>query len=376
MTVILHVQPVAERGGSDRALLNLLRALPRPELESHVVLPAPSPMAGELEAAGARLHVLPMRRLTLSGRWGYRLAYVAAWPLVVARLALLARRVRADVLHTNSLHSLYGFAAARLARRPHIWHAREIVSQSRAALRLERALAARFADVVVAVSDAVAAQLDPRNLRVLVDGVDPEEFAPARAGRFRASAGIGEDVPLWGCAGRIDTWKGVEVALDAVPAVRGRVSTAELVIAGDPVRGKEAYAERLRARAGAMPGVRWLGHRDDIADVFADLDAFVLPSTTPEPFGMVLVEALASGVPVIASDAGGPREIAALAAGGGSDGVRLVAPGRAPELAAAVADVLRASATSTGERRARRSRWPVPPPDYAGLFRAFARTSR
>ena len=121
MTVILHVQPVAERGGSDQLLLRMIRDLPSPEFENHVVVPGPSPLAAEFKAAGARLHVVPMRRLTLSAPLGYRVAYALAWPVVVARIALVARRVRADVVHTNSLHSLYGWAVALLVRRPHVW---------------------------------------------------------------------------------------------------------------------------------------------------------------------------------------------------------------------------------------------------------------
>jgi glycosyltransferase involved in cell wall biosynthesis len=279
--------------------------------------------------------------------------------------------VRADVVHTNSLHSLHGWAAARLAGRPHVWHAREIVVQSSIAMRVERALARSFARVVVASSDAIAAQLHPGNVRVLLDGVDAHEFAPQRAGRFRVAAGIREDVPLCGFAGRLDTWKGLDVLLDAFPAVRARVPAAELLIAGATVAGKEDYAGGLRARAEATPGVRWLGHRDDIADVFADLDVFVLPSSSPEPFGLVLVEALASGVPAVATDAGGPREIAARAGGA----VRLVPPGRAAPLAAAIGDVLLSAespARSTATRRARPSLWRIAAPDYAGLFREVA----
>jgi glycosyltransferase involved in cell wall biosynthesis len=260
--------------------------------------------------------------------------------------------------------------------------------QSPAALRFERALARRFADAVVAASNAIAAQLDSRNVRVLIDGVDSDQFVPTRAGRFRAAAGIGDDVPLGGFAGRIDTWKGVDVLLDAFPAVRARIPTAQLVIAGGTVPGKEGFAAGLRARAEGMPGVRWLGHRDDIAEIFADLDVLVLPSTAPEPFGMVLIEALSSGVPVVATDAGGPREIAVLAAGPAAPGghrpgpagagghepgpVRLVPPRGAAALAGAVTAILLASPSSTERRRARRSLWPVPPPDYAGLFREVA----
>jgi len=75
MMVILHVQPVAERGGSDQTLLNLLRTLPRAELENHVVFPAPSPLADELEATGAHLHIVPMRRLT----WLRTTLFMARW---------------------------------------------------------------------------------------------------------------------------------------------------------------------------------------------------------------------------------------------------------------------------------------------------------
>src|SRR6202035_4296190 len=129
-----------------------------------IAVPAPSPMADEFAAAGATLHVVPMRRLTTRGRPTRWLGYLAAWPISVWRLARLARRTNADAIHTNSLHSLYGWAVAVLLGKPHVWSAREIVHQSSAALGLERWLARRFASRVIAPSDAVASQLHPRNV--------------------------------------------------------------------------------------------------------------------------------------------------------------------------------------------------------------------
>jgi hypothetical protein len=93
-----------------------------------------------------------MRRITSSGsplRWA---GYVAGWPLAVIRMVRLGRRIRPDVVHTNSLHSWYGWAVAALLGKPHVWHAREIVVQSPAAMRLERWLAKHFAARVIAIS--------------------------------------------------------------------------------------------------------------------------------------------------------------------------------------------------------------------------------
>lgn len=323
-------------------------------------------MAAELEAAGATVHVVAMRRITTSGGFGYWLGYLVAWPVAVTRLVRLARRVDAGIIHSNSLHSWYGWAVAALVRRPHVWHAREIVVQSPAALQLERWLTRHFAVAVVAASAAVADQLDGDNVVVEYDEADPDEFCPARAGRFRARIGVPDGALLIGVAGRIDTWKGLDVLLDAVPAMRQQRPDLEVVIAGGAVRGKEAYADRLARRAAELGVVHWLGPRDDIAELIADLDVLVLPSTVPEPFGLSVVEALASGVPVVATAAGGPLEIlgASPAAAG-----RLIPPGDPARLAEAVGELLPLGPSSAEARRTRRIlRAPTPPGELAAVF--------
>ena len=117
-------------------------------------------------------------------------------------------------MHSNSLHSLYGWAAAAITRRPHVWHAREIVVQSRAACSWSVS-SLGTSRKVVCMSQAIADQLDPANVEVVYETVDPAEFRPELAGRFRDGVGIPDDAPLVGAVGRIDTWKGFDVLLGA-----------------------------------------------------------------------------------------------------------------------------------------------------------------
>jgi glycosyltransferase involved in cell wall biosynthesis len=286
----------------------------------------------------------------------------------VTRLTALARRIGADVIHSNSLHSWYGWAVAAVLRKPHVWHAREIVVQSPAALRLERWLAKHAATRVIAISNPVAAQLEGANVVIVHDEADPDEFLPRRAGVFRASAGIPDHVPLVGTVGRIDTWKGLDVLLDAVPPMQSAHPSLQVVIAGPTVLDKEGYADQLAVRAAGMPGVHWLGARSDVAELFADLDVFVMASTLPEPFGLVMIEALASGVPVVATAAGGPLEI--LAEAGPAAG-RLIQPGDPGELATAVLLLLGSGETSTSIRRGRSRLIPDRPGDRDSFVAVF-----
>jgi glycosyltransferase involved in cell wall biosynthesis len=330
-------------------------------------------MGPQLEAAGARVHVVSMRRLTRSEGAAYWVGYALAWPVSVARLVLVARRSRADVLVSNSLHSWYGWAAAWLTRRPHVWIAREIVVGSAAATKLERFLTRRFATVVVSMSHAIAGQLDPREGRVFTDAVDTQRYRPGRAGAFREEHGIPDDISLIGAAGRIDTWKGFEVLLDAWSRLSpARADAARLVIAGPPVPGKEAYERQLRDRAATLPDVIWLGPIDDLGPLYADLDAFVLASTDPEPFGLVMAEALAAGVPVIATDHGGPPEVLA----GHPERGALVPPNDPGALATAIRDVVDRTTTSTARRLQREPLWLADPPPWADLFEEVARRGR
>lgn len=353
------MQPVAERGGSDHALARLVRQLAGAGWEVHVALPGPP----QLDFSGATVEVVPMRRISTSHDLLAWCRYALDWPVSVLRLWRLARQV--DLVQSNSLHSWYGWATAWLARKPHVWHAREIVSQSRAALGVERVLTRHFAACVLAVSEAVAAQLPRARVRVVYEEADPGEYSPARAGRARDQLGLDDSVPTVGYVGRIDTWKGVDVFLEAFALLRERRPGVAGVIAGGAVADKERYAEDLARRAGEL-GVGWLGALPGAlaADLLADLDCLACPSTAPEPWGLSAIEALACGTPVVASDAGGLREVmAGLSPAAG----RLVPPGDPGTLAIAM-EALLPGATSAALRRARPVLRSGPPAPYPEIF--------
>jgi glycosyltransferase involved in cell wall biosynthesis len=226
---------------------------------------------------------------------------------------------------------------------------------------------------VICMSQAVADQLDAANVEVVYESVDPAEFRPDLAGSFRARVGIPDDAPLVGAVGRLDTWKGFDVLLDAFERAKTRRPDLHLVVAGAEVRGKEQFAVGLAAHAERMHDVHWLGPRADTPELYADLDVFVLPSTAPEPYGIVVVEALASGTPVVVTDAGGAREIVDHAA---ADSGTLVPPRDTAALADALVDRTPRS-TSANERGARRSLQPASATGrFAEIFRDVARGDR
>ena len=137
--------------------------------------------------------------------------------------------------------------------------------------------------------------------------------------------------------------------------------------------GQDAYAADLRARVAATPGAQLLEVAHDIPDVMADLDVLAFPSVEPESYGLVLVEALASGTPVVATDHGGPPEIVARAT---ARHRRSSSPRAMPTRSrTALLDLLPAH-TSPERRRARRPAFTPPPPRFAEMFRAVVGRGR
>ncbi len=135
---------------------------------------------------------------------------------------------------------------------------------------------------------------------------------------------------------RITPWKGVDVAVDAVCRLAAQVEMPIiLTIAGRVSPADRAYLDEMLARASGGPAdIRYLGHVDEIDELLATHDVLVVSSRHPEPFGQVVVQGLAAGLSVVATDQGGPRELLAAEPFG-----HLIPPDDAPALAAVLAEI-------------------------------------
>ena len=256
----------------------------------------------------------------------------------------IIRQFRPQLIHLNVDIPLVqpGALAARLTRTPFIAHSRSFILPD----ALDRRLLVPALQGVIFISQAVArtqlqALSPPPPHRVIPNPVDLRAFQqPVDANAVRSEFDIPPDAPLIGMVGRITPWKGQHVFIEALARLRQQFPRVHGLILGETglTAQDAAYQQELMARSRALgleASLHWAGHRTDIPRILPALDALAHCSVTPEPFGRVIIEGMAAGAPVVASDAGGASEIIE----DGVDGL-LTPPGDANALAAALARLL------------------------------------
>ena len=356
VTIVLHEGAV---GGATTAVLRPLAALEEQGWRFDFWAPRPSAVADLLEARGYPVAGEP-RELRYS--WPAlqeppgALARTASVPGYLHAFRRHLVRTAPALVHANTILTLPEALTARAAGTPTLLHVHEMLDGGRRGRAA--ALLARRVDGVVAVSQASAAPLRARGVATGVVTAGVGAGVPAR----------GRDTPsrrrrklVVGMLGTVCERKGADVFVDAARATLARRTDAEFRLAGPLAPGaEEAWARAVVAR-GERAGVRWQGPAADPPAELATWDVFVLP-TRRDPFPLVVLEAMAAGLPVIASDVDGvPEQV-------DPDSAILVAPGDPTALAAAVERLLddeparlrmggagaaRAAAHFTPERNAR-----------------------
>lgn len=345
---ILYVEDAPAVGGSAICLEELLRGLDRSRFEPFVLFAYDLAARAALGSAGipnattASLMGRPEpappeeREIRVPGfkkRECYRLLWSLKTYLLAERervgwLAAWIARERFDLVHTNNMlaANLAAIVAASRARVPAVSHQRGYFRPT-AFQRFAVRGVERFLCVSRSVADHYSAQGLRRNRILTVhDGIDVASLRP----RERAA----RDRVLIGWAGRLVSWKGASLLVDAAETILARRSDADFFIAG---AGPELAGLRERVERSALlrDRVRLTGFRSDVLDLVADCDIFVNTSVEPEPFSHSALEATALGIPVVASACGGLPEIVAA----GTSGL-LFRPGDARSLADALLKLL------------------------------------
>jgi glycosyltransferase involved in cell wall biosynthesis len=307
---VLLVSPSAKPGGAERALAGVARHLPEYGWQVSALLLENGPLAGWLEAAGCSCVVLP----------AHRTREVHRSLITVGRLARLVRSTRADVVLSNmdKGHVFGGLASALVGRPAVLWQHGIPSNRHRIPSgRLEKVAAIiPKASVIASCNLAVAAQqrVTRAPVRKVAPGIAVNEVAAAlgRGSELRATLGW-EGKTVIGIVGRLQPWKGQEVFLQAAALLARKRPDLQFCVVGGAILGWEgSYEADLHAYAEHDPAlgdrVYFTGHQEDVYPWMDALD-IVVHASFGEPFGLVLVEAMALAKPLVATDEGGPSEI-------------------------------------------------------------------
>jgi glycosyltransferase involved in cell wall biosynthesis len=349
---VLYVIDGLEMGGGERGFLRLIRGAVEAGWSAAVATDPVGRFAAEAAAAGAEVVALPIgARHDPRSVWRVRRLAASGLYAVVH-----SQGARADWVARLALSGVSGVALVCTVQMP--VDGFDVRPTRRRVYRLLDRFGRERVDRFIVVSDALHRTLvtgwgiEPGRVEVIPNGVDLDDGDDDRAApaALRRALGLDPGAPLIGAVGRLVRQKGFEVLIEAMPAVLARVPGARLVVVGEgPERARLA---RLARERGVGAAVTFAGFRPDAPRLLAALDVLVLPSRR-EGSPLVTLEAMARGVPVVASDIDGIAEQVT----DGVDGL-VVPAGDAAALAAAVVRVLgdRTLAGRLGEAGRRRVR--------------------
>jgi len=315
---ILYMNPNADLYGASRVLLRLIESLDRETCEIWVVMPEEGPLAAALREQRVHVRIIPYlsvirRRVFRSWRTiSFSLSIIPS----IVRLWWLLKRNRIDLVHTNTGVVFTSAIAAWLAGIPHIWHIHEMFAEEFPQLwRYFGPFMLRFSDRIICVSRQIARQFEPQpKVQVVYNGVDMATFtaSPDEIQRMRQAYCSQHYTKLVGIVGRISPRKGQTVFLEACASLKAAgYDTIRFLIVGDTFAGNEYLMDYLQTfvqEHGMVDDVVFVGFIENPVSLIAALDIVVLPSILPEAFPTIVLEAMALGVPVIATDLGGTIE--------------------------------------------------------------------
>ena len=350
---VLFFDHTAALGGGEIALLNLVRHLNPQTIKSIVVLGAAGPL---VERLGPEIdtYTLPLpvglatnRKDSLGLATLFQIREILGGLSYILQLAKFIRSHKIDLVHTNSLKAdIIGGIASRLAQCPVVWHVRDRIEMDYLpgpVVRVFRLLCRVIPTYVIANSAATLRTLHlgpdrPDGTDFGVNGRSAVVHDGTRTRSLSKERSRHLEVFRIALIGRISPWKGQHIFLQAAQSVAERFPNVRFFVIGAALFDEHKYDEEIRQlpkKLGIENLVEFTGFCSDIEEVIEGLDLVVHASMTGEPFGQVIIEGMAAGKPVVATNGGGVPEIVE----DGSTGI-LVPMGDVQAMADAICEIL------------------------------------
>ncbi len=338
---ILFLNPSAELGGAERLLLDLVECLRvlRPHWKLKLIVSQDGPLLANMRGAGVETAVVrfpdELERLGDSaaggpagmriGRFSLAGALLSAGPAVAAVVRELRHEIlswKADLIHTNGLKMHVLGAWSRTNEVPVVWHLHDFVGCRPVMSRLVKSHA-RWCACAIANSEAVAGDLrrvagDSLDTHTVLNGINLERFSPAGPAidldRAAGLSGAGPEIVRVGLIATMARWKGQDIFLQAISRLPANLPIRAYIVGGPVYRtaGSQWFAGELEGLArelGIAQKVGFTGFMPEPAAATRALDVVVHASTQPEPFGLVIAEAMACGKAAIVSEAASVPEL-------------------------------------------------------------------
>ena len=313
---ILILHSSSDQYGASKILLGIVQLLIKRDHRVWVVLSEPGPLSADLLQAGAdviyiRLGILRRKYFSPTGIINRLITIRTA----KKELEKIIRQENIELVYSNTTGVLAGALAASTCRVKHIWHVHEIIESPQWFKQILGKIMRQYAQTVVVVSEAVKKSWQsviPENKMVVVhNGIDYSPYLQVLPS-IHASFGFPEDALIIGMVGRVHYWKGQDYFIKIAGLLHPRFPQLRFVMVGDAFPGYEylyAQNENQIQQLQLQDVIKDLGFRKDIPAILQGIDLLILPSQLPDPFPTVILEAMASGKPVIATQMGGALEM-------------------------------------------------------------------
>ncbi|WP_218079973.1 glycosyltransferase [Anthocerotibacter panamensis] len=321
---VLYLDHTSEMGGAEHNLFDLVSRLDRTRIRARLATTPGGPLVDYFKAID-----IPVSLFTMAERARFlareqiqraplrsALAQVPELLRVQAQLRRIFAQHRTDLLQTNTLKAhVLGSLAVLGSRTPLVWHLQDLITQRGDNRTLLELCARLVRPRIVCISEAVRQDLPPAlqvQAQVIPNGVDVQALHARVTGlEVRRAFGIPPEAFLVGMVGHLIPWKGHRHLLAAAQALRGGHPELYYLCVGGEIlqfRGEQQRLEEQARRLGVADRVTFTGAQTDVADFMQAFDLLALPSEH-EPFGRVLIEAMAFGKPIVATQGGGVPEI-------------------------------------------------------------------